>query len=104
MHDEIIRILIDVQHVLEIKILSHWVLIDKGLQINLVDSDQRATKGALVVMKSSRKKSLLYLQGSIVIGRDAVTSYTWGNDNDTLWLWHMRLGHIRKCILQILAK
>ena len=50
-------------------------------------------KGAMVLMKGSRQRSLYFLQGTTVIGLGAICTtsavYTTSADIDSTKLWHM---------------
>lgn len=63
MHDETIKDLTNVQYVLGMKKnLILEVLVGKSLRITLVELGLKDTKDAFVVMKSTQKKNLFYLQ------------------------------------------
>ncbi|XP_060170465.1 uncharacterized mitochondrial protein AtMg00300-like [Lycium barbarum] len=62
----------------------------------------KVSKGALVLMKGTRRGTLYYLQGSIMKGSVAVSNSL--SDDDVTRLWHMRLGHMSEKDMTILSK
>ncbi|KAK3009893.1 hypothetical protein RJ639_012982 [Escallonia herrerae] len=63
----------------------------------------RLMKGALVVKKGLKQKSLYLLQGSTVIGATSTASSS-DIDSDTTKLWHMHLGHMSEKGMDVLSK
>ena len=92
-HDGSIRVLIDVQYVLKLKInlISLGALISKGLVVAFRDGVLNVISGALLVMKGTRRNNLYYYNGSTVIG---VVTMVSGSDKDLeiTSLCHKRLG------------
>ena len=89
MHDGIIRTLIDVRHVLELKkiLISLRTLDSNGCTYKARGGVLRISKGALVVMKGKKINGLYTLQGSTIIG--AIVVSTSESIIETTRLWHM---------------
>ncbi|KAM1225757.1 hypothetical protein ACFX13_045186 [Malus domestica] len=106
MHDGTVRELSDVRYVPDMKknLISLGALESKGLKITMEGGVLKAVYGALVVMKSTRRNNLYFLQGSTVIGGVAVTEAADADSTDTTRLWHMRLGHAGEKAWQGLVK
>ena len=68
MFDGVVRELIDVRYVPQIKknIISVRAVESKGLKVTLESAILKVTKGSLVVMKGIRDMNLYYLKGSTV--------------------------------------
>ena len=103
MHDGIIRTLIDVRHVPELKniLISLRTLDSNGCTYKARGGVLRISKGALVVMKEKKINGLYTLQDSTVTS--ATTVSTSKSIIETTRLWHMRLGHMSERGLTILS-
>ncbi|KAI5338265.1 hypothetical protein L3X38_017536 [Prunus dulcis] len=62
----------------------------------------KVTKGALVIMRGTRKQNLYVLQGKIVVG--GTVAIFESRKYDKTRLWHMRLGHAGEKALQGLVR
>ena len=102
MFDGIIRKLNDVRYVPNLKknLISLGVLDASGYRIILEGGNLKVARGALVAIKGTRRGSIYYLNGTIIIGHVAVAS---SKEQDILKLWHMRLGHAGEKALQTLV-
>ncbi|KAK2997512.1 hypothetical protein RJ639_025981 [Escallonia herrerae] len=97
MHDGIVRTLIDVRHVPELRtnLISLGTLDSNGCSYRAAGGVMRIMKGDLVVMKRLKQNSLYLLQGSIVTRVAAAAAVSSSDVNsDTIKLWHMRVGHM----------
>ncbi|KAK3040107.1 hypothetical protein RJ639_027833 [Escallonia herrerae] len=105
MHDGIVKTLIYVRHVPELrKNLIYLGNLDfNGRSYRAAGGVIRIMKGALVVMKGLKQNNLYLLQGSTVTGPVAVAS-SFDIDSDTTKLWHMHLGHMSERDTNVLSK
>ena len=103
MCDEMIRELKDVRYVSQMKknLISIGALETRGLKRIFGDDVLKILKSAMVVMNGIRRNNLYYLKGNTVKGQVAASE---GIDNNSIRLWHMRLGHTGEKFLQALAK
>ena len=99
------RTLTDVRHVPQLKknLISLGVLDLKGFKYTCKGGSLRVSKGALVVMKGSKKTSLYVLQGETITGSVTV-SCSKKTSSDLTRLWHMRLGRIGERGMILLSK
>ena len=65
-------------------------------RIILKGGNLKVARGALVVIKGTRRGSIYYLNGTTIIGHAAVAS---SKEQDISKLWHMRLGHAGEKVL-----
>ncbi|GJT43737.1 retrovirus-related pol polyprotein from transposon TNT 1-94 [Tanacetum coccineum] len=106
MHDGVVRTLIDVRLVPDLKknLISLGVLDSKDFKYTSENGVLRVSKGALVVMKATKGTSSLYtLQGETIIGSASVSCSEKSNSNLTM-LWHMRLGYMSEKGMVLLSK
>ncbi|KAK3027610.1 hypothetical protein RJ639_042363 [Escallonia herrerae] len=105
MQDGILRTLINVRHVPELRknLISLDTLDCNGCSCRAAGRVMRIMKSALVVMKGLKKNSLYLLQCSTVTRTTAIISSS-DIDSDTTKLWHMRLGHTREMSMDVLSK
>jgi len=61
-----------------------------SLEVSIRDDVLKMTKGSMVMMKGVRRNNLYYLKGSTVADKVATSI---DSDDDSIRLWHMRLGH-----------
>ena len=103
MFDGIIRELKEVRYVPQLKrnLISGGALKTLGLELSIKDEILKMTKGSMVVLKDVCWNNLYYLKGSTVTGQVTTSTDT---DDDSIRLWHMRLGHTGEKSLQALAK
>ncbi|GKC14004.1 retrovirus-related pol polyprotein from transposon TNT 1-94 [Tanacetum coccineum] len=105
-HDRVVRTLIDVRHVPDLKknLISLGVLDSKGFKYTSENGVLRVSKGTLVVMKATKGTSSLYtLQGEMIIGYASVSCLEKSNSDLTM-LWHKCLGHMNEKGIVILSK
>ena len=95
MFDVVVRVLSNVKHVPNLRknLISLGVLNDLGYSYSSKGGIMKITKGALMVMKGQKVRTLYKLIGNTVVRRVAITTLVESNTDDTK-LWHMRLGHI----------
>ncbi|KAK3029672.1 hypothetical protein RJ639_039164 [Escallonia herrerae] len=105
MHDGIVRTLIDVRHIPELRknLISLGTLDSNGCSSRAAGGVMRIMKGALVVMKGLKQNNLYLLQGSTVTGAAATTSSS-DIDSDTTKLWHVLLRHMSDRDMDVLSK
>ena len=60
----------------------------------------QVTKGSMTILKGERTANLYKMTGNIIIGNASATT----EKEDTISLWHMRLGHMSERRLQVLYK
>ena len=104
MHDGMIRTLTNVRHVPNLKrnLISLGTFESLGCKYTIEGGVLKVSKGALVLMKANRSKSLYVLQGSTVTGSAAASSSM--SDSDVTTLWHMCLAHMSDKGMAILSK
>lgn len=104
LHDGIVRELSNVWYVLDLKknLISLGALEANGFSICMANGTLKVTKGALVMMRGTRKQNLYVLQGKTVVGGTSAISES--RKYDKTKLWHMRLGHAGEKALQGLVK
>jgi len=83
------------------KFISVGALETLGLEVPIRDGVLKMTKGSTMILKGVRQNNLYYLKSSIVINQVATSTDL---DDDSIRLWHMRLGHTREKSLQALKK
>ena len=106
MHDDKVRILIDVRYILEMKknLVFLGTLDVKRYKYSFEGGVMKVSRDALVAMKAKRLFSNLYvLQGATVIGSVAVSTSSI-SDSKLTKLWHMRLGYMGERGLLLLSK
>jgi hypothetical protein len=105
MFDGIVRILINVKYVpnLKKKLISLGSLDSLGCGHSAKNRAIKITKGAMVIMKGSKIGNLYKLLGDTVTCRVAVSTSAEPNNDNTV-LWHIWLGHLGKCIIFELPK
>jgi len=103
-HDGVVRTLTNVRHVLNLKrnLISLGTLESNGCKYFVEGGVLKVSKGALVLMKGTRRGSLYILQGSTVTSSVVVTSVP--SNVDLTKLWHARLGHMSEKGMTILSK
>jgi len=103
MFDEVVRELIEVRYVPQLKkdLISVRIIESKGLKLTVENGILKVTKGCMVVMKAVRDRNLYCLKGSTVT---RVLTALVNSDEDTIRFWHMRLGHTSEKSLQALTK
>ena len=81
-HDGSTRVLTDVRYVPNLKknLISLGALESKGLVVTMRDGILKATSGALVMMKGTRRNNLYYYEGSTVIGTAATAASSNGKE------------------------
>ena len=72
-----------------------------GLNVSIRSGVLKMTKGSMVILKRVHRNNLYYLKGSIVTGQVEIST---DSDDDSIRLWHMRLGHTGEKSLQALVK
>lgn len=94
MHEEIVKILTDVQHVSELKknLISFGVLESNGCWCTAEGGDMSVSKGVLVVMRGQWNGNLYVLQGNMASGIATVSSSI-DSSSDITRLWHMQSSH-----------
>jgi len=92
MFDEMIRELKEVRYVPQLKrnLISVSALKTLVLEVSIKDGVLKMTKCSMVVLKGVSRNNLYYLKGSTVIVQVATST---DSDDDSIRLWHMRLGH-----------
>ena len=106
MYDGVIKTLGDVRHVPDLKrnLISLSTLDSKGYKYISEGGVLKISRGSLVVMKGHKQAANLYiLQGSVIIGDAAVTSSSL-LDEDSIKIWHMRLGHMSEASMTELSR
>jgi len=83
---------------LKINLISVGALKTLGLEVSIKDEILKMTKGSLVVLKGIRRNNLYYLKGSTVTGQVAAST----DSDDSIRLWHMRLGTQVKNLCKLL--
>ncbi|PSS08126.1 Endonuclease [Actinidia chinensis var. chinensis] len=99
-----VKVLTDVRYVPDLKknLISLGDFDSKGYKIILEGGVLKVVRGALVVLKGTRRGNLYFLDGSTVTGRVAISNSS--DESDTSKLWHMRLGHTGEKALQTLTR
>jgi hypothetical protein len=104
MFDGIVRTLMDVSHVPQLKknLISLGVLDSGGYKITGQDGTLKVCKGTLVVMKATKLGNLYKLEGSTQVNEATMVSK---EARSSTFLWHQQLGHMSKkgLGLQVLA-
>jgi len=95
MFDGMVRELKDVRYVPQMK--KNLI----SIRASGRDGVLKMLKGSMIVLKGVRRNNLYYLKGNTVIGQLATSV---GSDDDSIRLWHIRLGHTCEKTLQALAK
>jgi hypothetical protein len=105
MYDEIVRTLIEVRHVPELKknLISTGALDTNGCKIVQENGVIKVIRGVLVVMKGSKVGNLYHLASETVTGEAAVSTSA-NSDATSTHLWHMHLGHMSERGLEELSK
>ena len=80
--------------------ISVGALEAQGLKRTLGEGVLKMVHGSMIVLKGIRRNNPYYLKGRIVTKNLAASEQL----NDSIRLWHMRLGHVGKESLQALAK
>ncbi|CAA2974391.1 Retrovirus-related Pol poly from transposon TNT 1-94 [Olea europaea subsp. europaea] len=107
MHDGVIRTLIDVRHVPDLRknLISVGALDSGGCKIVTWNGVKKVVRGSLIVMKGIREGNLYALRGTTVTEDVAVgTSGSGGDPCECTRLWHRRLGHMSEKGLDLLVK
>ena len=103
MFDGMVRELKEVRYVPQLKrnLISVGALESLGLGVSIKEGVLKMTKGSMVVLKADRRNNLYYLKGSTVTGQVAAST---SQKEDSIRLWHMRLGHAGEKAMQTLVK
>lgn len=107
MHDGVVRTLMDVRHVPDLRknLISVGALDSGGCKIVIWNGVKKVVRGSLVVMKGIRQGNLYALLGTTVTGNVVVgTSGSGGDPCKCTRLWHRRLGHMSEKGLDLLSK
>jgi hypothetical protein len=93
MFDGTVKILTDVRHVPELRknLISLGVLDTGGYKSIVQGGVMKVYKGILLVMKAKKVGNLFLLEGRTESDHATTVSE---NDNDSVRLWHQRLGHM----------
>jgi hypothetical protein len=105
MYDEIVKTLIEVRHVPELKkiLISTGALDTNGYKIVQENGVLKVSHGALVVMKGNKVGNLYHLASETMTGEAPFSTLT-DSDATSTHLWHMRLGHMNERGLEELSK
>jgi hypothetical protein len=95
MHNGVVKTLTEVRYVPDLKknLFSLGVLESSGYKIIIHDGVLRAIRGALVILRGTRKGNLYFLDGSTITGTTAISKSIEDDEADNSRLWHMHLGH-----------
>jgi hypothetical protein len=102
MFDGIVKILIDVRHVHELrKNLISWRVLDTGGYKSIVQGGvMKVYKEILLVVKEKNVGNMFMLEGRTESDHATTVSE---NDSDFFQLWHQQLGHMREQGLKVLS-
>ena len=107
LHDGIVRNLMEVRYVLDLKknLIFVGFLESKGFKITMENGILKVSYGAFVALRATHKRNMYFLDGITIVGGATTTSdITRGVSLDTTRLWHMLLGHAGENALQSLVK
>lgn len=107
MHDGVVRTLLDVRHVPDLRknLISIGALDSGGCKIVTWNGVKKVIRGSLVVMKGIRQGNLYALLGTTVTENASVgTGGSGGDPCECTRLWHRRLGHMSEKGLDLLSK
>ena len=92
MFDGQVRTLTNVRHVPDMRknLLSLGALEAQGFRFSGEGGVLKVSTGSMTVLKGERVVNLYRMKGSIIAGDASVST----EKEDTMRLWHMRLGHI----------
>jgi hypothetical protein len=102
MFDGTVKILTDVIHVPELRksLISLGVLDTGGYKSIVQGGVMKVYKGILLVMKAKKVGNMFMLEGRTESDHATIVSE---NDNDSVRLWHQRLGHMSERGLKVLS-
>ena len=102
MFDGQVRTLTNVRHFSDLKknLLSLGVLEAREYKCSGANGGIKVTKGSMTILKGERTANLYKLTRSIIVGDASTTT----EKEDTIILWHMRLGHMSEQSFQVLHK
>jgi hypothetical protein len=102
MFDGSVKILTDVRHVPDLRknLISLGVLDIGGYKSIFQGGFMKVYKGILLVLKAKKVGNLFLLEGRTKLDHATMVSE---NDNDSIQLWHQRLGHMSEQGLKVLT-
>ena len=99
MFDGQVRTLMNVRYILNLKknLLLLGTLETHGYKFSGADGAIKVTKGSMMILKGERTANFYKMIGSVIVFYASTTT----EKEDTIILWHIRLGHMSERDLQV---